>query len=292
MKKVFGIILAAALALPMFAETDAKADYSDWLPKQGDWNIQIGMDPLALVMGGTWSQVGGFSFGYMLTDQLGLRATCGLNLDIWNTREYAQDDAAVAENPFSKQKVTDCRKSTKVGGTFSLGVDYRVGKTKKVQGVFGAGLMYGAYFVEKYNYTYGNAITEYNQIPSTNLTQYDGTTSVWATFPAVATGVSNGRILRQYGAGTGAGTGPRQMFGLYVSAGIEWFVTPKMAIGLNANLNLMYQFMHAYTAEYEGWSQYEHKTITWTEQDKPVQDGFSFSTADAAGMKMYFSVYL
>ncbi len=47
MKKVFGIILAAALAMPMFAETDAKADYSDWLPKQGDWNIQIGMDPLA-----------------------------------------------------------------------------------------------------------------------------------------------------------------------------------------------------------------------------------------------------
>ncbi|MBO7459089.1 MAG: hypothetical protein J6T80_07545 [Paludibacteraceae bacterium] len=288
MKKVFGLILAAALALPMFAETDAKADYSDWLPKAGEWNVQIGMSPTAIVMGGTWSNIGGFAAGYMVTDHLGVRASLGLNVDLWNKREYAQDDAAVAVNPFSKAKVVDSRKHENLGATVSVGVDYHVGDSKKVQGVFGAGLMYGVKALDKYTYTYGNAITEYNQLPSTNMTLPDGATSVWAPFPAVATGIDNGRILRQYD----GDSNPRMMVGLYLSAGLEWFVTPKLALGLNCNVNLMYQFMHAYTTEYEGWSQFEHKVVNWTEKEKPAENGFTFSTNDVAGLRIYMSMYL
>ncbi len=285
MKKILGLMLVASLALPMFAADDN----ADFLPKAGDWNLQIGMDPMAIVMGGTWSQVGGFSAGYMVSDNLGIKATLGLDIDLWNTRKYAQDDAAVAANPFSKDKIVDSRKRTSVGAIVSLGADYHVGKGK-VQGVFGAGLMYGVKAIDKYEYFYNNAITELNQIPSTNLTLYDGVTSVWAPFPAAATGIDNGRILRQYG--DAVGNGRRQMVGLYLSAGIEWFVAPKLALGLNANLNIMYQFMHAYTAEYEGWSTIENKVVTWTEAEQPMENGFSLSTADAAGLKIYMSVYL
>jgi len=291
MKKIFGIMLAAVLAMPVLAETDANADYSDWLPKAGDWNVQIGMDPKALVMGGTWSTVGGFAAGYMVTDKIGIRASLGLNVELWNKREYAQDDAAVAENAFSKAKVTDTQKHQSVGGTFSLGVDWHVGSTHKVQGVFGLGLMYGAKAIDKYEYFYNNAISEYNQMPSTNLMMPNGKETVWAKFGEgahIASGIDNARVLRLY---DGA-QGPRQMVGLYLSAGLEWFVTPKMALGLNANLNLMYQFMHAYTTEYEGWSTIEHQVVKWTEKEKPVEDGISFSTADAVGLKMYMSVYL
>ena len=282
MKKILGLFLVAALALPVFAEADG-----DFLPKAGDWNVQIGMDPLAIVMGGNWSTVGGFSAGYMVTDNLGIKATLGLNVDLWNNRKYAQDDAAVAANPFSKQKVVDSRKHTSLGGSFSIGADYHVGKGK-VQGVFGGGLMYGIKAIDKYEYFYNNAITEFNQVPSTNLTLPDGATAVWTPFPATATGIAAGRILRQYD----AGSNPRQMVGLYLSAGLEWFVAPKLALGLNANINIMYQFMHAYTAEYEGWSAYENKVVNWVEQEQPMENGFSFSTADAAGIKIYMSVYL
>ncbi|MBR1929241.1 MAG: hypothetical protein IJ834_05835 [Paludibacteraceae bacterium] len=288
MKKLFSIILAAALVAPMFAETDANADYSDWLPKAGDWNIQVGMSPTAIVMGGTWSNIGGFSAGYMITDKMSVRASLGLNVDVWNTRKYAQDDAAVAKNAFSKQKVVDSRKHESLGGTISVGADWHVGSKHKVQGVFGVGLMYGFKAIDKYTYYYNNAITELNQIPSTNLTLPDGTTAVWANFPSEATGIANGRVLRQYD-GT---SGPRQMVGLYLSAGLEWFVTPKLALGLNANVNCIYQFMHAYTTEYEGWSQYEHKVVKWTEAEQPMENGFSFKTSDVAGFTMYMSIYL
>lgn len=290
MKKVFGIILAAALAMPMFAETKAGADYSDWLPKAGDWNVQIGMDPTALVMGGTWSNIGGFSAGYMVTDVIGIRATLGLDVNIWNNREYARDDAAFAANALSKAKVTDTQHIQRVGGTVSLGADFHVGKKSKVQGVFGVGLMYGFKALDQYTYTYGNAITEYNQKPSVGaITLPDTENDVWSKFPAEATGVQYGRVLRQYN----GNAQPRQMTGLYLSAGLEWFVTPKLALGLNASLKFMYQFMTAYTTEYEGWSQFEHKTIHWTESEQPYEDGFTFSTADGAvGMKIYMSVYL
>ena len=44
MKKIISIMLVAALAMPMFAEKRtpeerANADYSAWLPQQGDFSI-------------------------------------------------------------------------------------------------------------------------------------------------------------------------------------------------------------------------------------------------------------
>ena len=298
MKKVFGIILAAALSLPMFAETKANADYSDWLPKAGDWNVQVGMNPLAIVMGGTWSEIGGFSASYMVTDMIGVRATLGLDVNVWNNREYARDDAAFALNGLSKAKVVDTQKIQRVGGSFSLGADFHVGSKSKVQGVFGVGLMYGFKGLDQYTYTYGNAITEFNQKPSVGAIELPDThDNVWSKFAVVdgegvgiATGITDARVLRQYNNGEGT---PRQMAGLYLNAGVEWFVTPKLALGMNASLNFMYQFMTAYTTEYEGWSQIEHKVVRWTESEQPYEDGFNFSTSDGlVGLKMYLSVYL
>ena len=286
MKKLLGIMLAASLALPVLAETDANADYSDWLPKAGDWNIQIGMDPKAIVMGGNWTTIGGFSAGYMVTDNIGVKATLGLNVDLWNHRTYARDDAKFAENPFSRQKVVDTRKSTKVEGSVSLGADYHVGSKHKVQGVFGGGLMYGVRVLDKLEYTYGNAINEFNQNPSSKMLDKDNVATTGIL--DVIDGVTHSRILKQQQTGDDA----TQMVGLYLSAGLEWFVTPKLALGLNANINFMYTFNNAYTTEYEGWSNFENKVVTWKEAEVPVEDGFTFSTADAVGLKMYMSVYL
>lgn len=298
MKKLFGIVFAAALAMPMLAESD----YSDWLPKAGDWNIQIGMDPKAIVMGGTWSSVGGFSAGYMVTDNIGIRATLGMNAEIWNHRDYAPDQAALALNEFSKDKVVDTQKRTSLGGSFSLGADYHVGSASKVQGVFGAGLVYGFKGIDKYEYFYGNAITEYNQKPMTALTDAEGN-SVWDKFgaaaidkepesaPQNASGIEFGRVLKETGASAMEGT-PRQMIGLYLSAGIEWFVTPKLALGLNTDITFRYQFMQAYTTTYEGWDQFKHERVEWIESEKPMENGFEFKMADAVGLKIYMSVYL
>ena len=288
MKKIFGLMLAAALAMPMFAETDAKADYSDWLPKAGDWNVVVGMNPLGIVMGGSWSNVGGFAAGYMVTDKMSVKASIGLDLMLWNNRGYARDDAKWFENPFSMAKVEDTRRDTRFGGTISVGAEWHVGETRKVQGVFGAGLMYGAK-VERRNYTYGNGITQYNQVPTvTNELGRDGNPIMPGYVALEGSDILNARVLSQYN----TAANPLQMVGVYGSAGIEWFVIPKMAIGMNASLNIMYQFMNAYTTKYEGWSSQQSKLVEWTDATRPMENGFSFKTSDLLGLTMFLSVYL
>ena len=267
------------------------SEYSDWYPKAGDWNVMVGMNPMAIVMGGTWSRIGGFSAGYMLTDKMGLKLSLGLDISIWNNRGYARDDAAFASNPLSMQKVTDKRKDTRTGGTVSIGADWHIGSSGKVQGVFGAGIMYG-FNMNKQEFTYGNVITEINQVPTiTDALDRDGNRIVPAynTFnPIAGSDIINGRILKRYN----DATNPLQMVGVYGSAGIEWFVTPKLALGLNATLNIMYEFMNAYTTTFEGWSNQQSKLIEWTQSERPKQDGFALSTSNLIGLNIYMSVYL
>ena len=59
----------------------------------------------------------------------------------------------------------DSRKANLTYGSIAVGVEYRVGKTRPVQGVFGGGVNY-AFGQRTYRFNYGNAITEMNQTPT------------------------------------------------------------------------------------------------------------------------------
>jgi len=312
MKKILSIMLAVALAMPMFAEKRtpeerANADYSSWLPQAGEFSLGFNFNPLATFVGNLFNgtagnflaplageSLGGNNFlapigapnmlsimgTYMLTDNLGVRGNIGLGVYTWNNRGYVIDDALKFSNPYSTIEGIDKAHSIDVGASFSAGIEYRVGK-RNVQGVFGGGLTYGFWGIQKDTYNYYNAITKDNQNPH-NAGLYTG-----AVNPKFATDYSfidNPRVLAQYAQG---GT---HIFGLYGSVGVEWFVAPKIALGLNVNVLIDYQWNPARVEEWEGWNHFTEQVDKITIHDTAKQDGFSFTT-DNIGANLYVAFY-
>ena len=151
MKKILSILLVAALATPMFAEKmspeeAANADYSGWLPAQGEFFIGFSVDPFANFIGkmfqsadptnytqygasATDYNIGGQTLltapavsimgGYMLTDNLALKANIGLIINWERTIYNVQDDKAQFENPFARSIVNDVKINGQYGGSFA-----------------------------------------------------------------------------------------------------------------------------------------------------------------------------
>lgn len=302
MKKVLTIMLAAALAMPMFAEKltpeeRANADYSSWTPKAGDYCIGFSLDPFADFVGQMFNIAGSGSYDgklggkalvnpivsitgeYMLTDQLGVRANLGFIVDYERTLTNVDDAAAKWENPYSRQQVQDAYRAGQYGGSFSAGIDYRIGK-RNVQGVFGAGLVY-AFQTMSNKYSYGNKITEVLQAPEiADPTLYS----------AVESYLPNARLIND--AVSAAGTDQIwHRFGLYTSVGVEWFVAPKICLGLNVNLDLLYKVSNNVCKQYEGWNTVTDKYEIYTDtRHVSNYSGVTFSTENI-GANLYASFY-
>ena len=310
MKKLLSILLAAALAVPMFAERPtpeerANADYSAWLPQAGDFSVGFNFDPIATFVGNMFNNTVGnnlaapagqtltdrFAGGmphmasimgtYMATDRLGIRANIGLAISTRTDRAYVQDDAAKFFNPYSTLEGLDRHKKLDLGASFSVGVEYRVGK-RRVQGVFGLGATYGFWGIRKDSYSYYNAITAGNQNPS-----QAGLAGTYVN-PKFATDYSfidNPRLLEMSG-----DVGHSHVAGIYGSVGVEWFVAPKISLGLNVNLLLDYQWTAARTQKWEGWNNILRERQEITIHDTAMQDGFTFTT-DNIGANLYVAFY-
>ena len=305
-------MLVAALALPMFAqeqeapkEKKAKVDYSEYLPQQGDFSLGFSINPIATFIGnlfngygtnGTANRLGAVTGeplaksqllgtpnmasimgSYMLTDNWAVRANIALGVRTGTNRAYVIDDAAKFMNPYSTTEGLDRQKWQNIGAAFSAGGEYRVGK-RRVQGVFGFGLTYGFWGVTRNDYTYYNAFTDANQNP-TNA----GLAPVPA-LPADYAWLSNPRQLSQYT------TGGTHIFGAYGTVGVECFIAPKVALGLNVNVLLNYEWSPARVAEYEGWNTYTQQQQRIAIHDGASRSGFTFST-DNIGANLYFAFY-
>lgn len=304
MKKILSIMLVAALAMPMFAEKlspeeRANADYSSWTPQAGDFAIGFSLDPFADFLGkmlntasrGDYNkEIGGQGLvnpivsimgEYMLTDQLGVRANVGFIVDYNREIQNVDDAAAKWENPYSRAQVQDVKKAGQYGASFSAGVDYRLGK-RNVQGVFGAGLVY-AFQTYSTKYSYGNAITQVLQHPEISGLNTDGYVAPEGYLP-------NARLINDAADFTGADK-IWHRFGLYTSVGVEWFVAPKICLGLNVNLDLLYKVSNNVCKQYEGWNtttdQYEIYTDT---RNLYNYSGVTFSTENI-GANLYASFY-
>lgn len=289
------VVASAAFAEKATPEERAARDYSTWLPAQGDWSIGFSLDPIATFVGNmfnnstfnTLTDLGGESLSafnrplvsfmgtYMLSDQLSVRGNVGLVLGWKNDKQYVQDDAQLLLNPLSHAKVIDHYNSLTTGGSISLGVEYRVGKTRPVQGVFGGGLMY-EFDVNQDKYAYGNAISDWNQLPSE---AYGAIVSVPVPYYT-----GGGRVLRNYDAIM------NHTVGLYGSVGIEWFVAPKIALGANVNLLLAYTIKDQRFQDVEGWNTITDQRETWTELIKPRHGELNFGSSNI-GANLYMAFY-
>lgn len=290
MKK--SIILTAVLAFLCTAlsakDGKEKKDVSEYLPEAGDFAISVSANPFINFVGNIFNNTvdqtigtfGGDPYNagginrpaptvsiagkYMLTDELGLRVNLGWIHNSNTRNEYVKDDAELKNNPLSGKKLTDSYITRESGGSFSAAIEYRVGK-RRVQGVFSAGLMY-AFSYNRTKYTYGNAITEINQNPSAEVPDYEVT--------PVPDGFSSMRYLSKFS------NSPSNYAGLILSAGIEWFVAPKVSIGGEVNISALYNWTKAIYYTGEGFNTLSNAVETWTELESPSSHGFSFGTGN------------
>lgn len=303
--KIFTMALSLLVATAAFAdgadkptpEDKGKKDYSSWLPAQGDMSVGFSLDPLATFAGNlfngnldnTLEDLAGEPLlyrqlpnscvsimgTYMLTNELAVRANIGFGYSLKQNNFFVQDDAALAFDDLSNAKVIDQMNSQILSGSFSAGIEYRLGKRLPIQGVFGAGLSY-ACGMSKSTYAYGNAITQLNQNPSMN--------SEMPATEAVTKYLPNARLLSVQSSDM------IHMVGVYGSVGVEWFVTPKVALGANVNLGIYYELNPSETYVYEGWNTITEQVDQHTELVAPASHGFHFGT-DNIGASLYMAFY-
>ena len=278
----------------LWAEEKQQKQY---LPEEGDWALGIDVVPILKYIGNAFNgtdgsngldHVGGTPFTsghfgnqglmptvsimgkYMLTDEWAVRANVGLMISSANDKAYSPDDKALLTNPFSEAKVIDRARYDRNSMSMLLGAEYRKG-ARRIQGVFGAGLLF-AFQNSKETYSWGNALTEINQSPTSHS---------FANMPTLPTGY---RALKQNGAGSDF------YLGLTGSAGIEWFVAPKIALGAEVNLSLYYIFGTQTYVESEGYNATLGKVETRTDLYAPGSNGIYFGT-ESLGGSLYMTFY-
>ncbi|WP_283389582.1 hypothetical protein [Barnesiella viscericola] len=295
MKKIIAIILSACLFPAMLWAEDK--EQKQYLPEEGDWALGIDVVPILKYIGNAFngtngsnelSHVGGTPFTsghfgnqglmptvsimgkYMLTDEWAVRANVGLMISSANDKAYSIDDKALLTNPFSEAKVVDGARYDRNGMSMLLGAEYRKG-SRRIQGVFGAGLLF-AFQNSKETYSWGNALTEINQSP---------TSHTFANMPTLPNGY---RALTQNEAGSDF------YLGVTGSAGVEWFVAPKIALGAEVNLSLYYIFGTQTYVESEGYNATLGKVETRTDLYAPGSNGIYFGT-ESLGGSLYMTFY-
>lgn len=276
MKHILTILTAIALcSLPFTAQAQSEEDY---LPKAGDLGLSVSANPLSQIATGvSYTQpLVSIAGKYMVSDKSALFLNVGWIYNYNHNNYYADDDAALYLDPFSRAKVIDTREDQITGLNVSFGGERRIGKGK-VQGVFGGGIMY-AFSYYDIRYSYGNAITSINQQPSISDDLYNN-----IDYPDVP-GVSYQRYLSEFN------ITPTHYIGLTGYAGVEWFVAPKVSVGAKLYLTAAYRFLSGdyYTAE--GYNYLTGQVEEWTELLRPSSHGFSFNR-DNVGMDISFNFY-
>lgn len=290
MRKLLVTITIAAACLGMAAQETATQSY---LPQKGDWAFGVDVVPLLKTIGGSYNSneepgVGGTVFSpdiestyvkpnvsvmgkYMLTDKWAVKVNLGVVFTNKNRKLYTTDDlsAAIATG---EEKVVDARRSTRSGGSLMAGMEYRLG-SHRVQGVFGAGLLFG-FTTDKVKYSYGNTMTDLNQHPTTAFPYPDGA----------------GVVPDGYRVISNSFDGPNFVVGAYGSAGVEWFVAPKISLGASVDLYLYGALASKGIVKSEGYSEAYQKVVERTDLYTPGNTGFNFGT-DNIGGSLYMTFY-
>lgn len=306
MNKIAAAVLAVTLALPAFAQEQggssngketpaqrAERDYSSWLPSAGEFSIGFGLDPLTTWVGqlfnghNTGNALGklhgdpmtgtptiGIMGSYQLSSQLGVKANIGFRNTRLSHQEYVLDDALLFANPLSEAKVADQMVAHSKVMSFALGADYRIGGKHAVQAVLGAGLIYTRQSMAN-KFSYGNAITEANQNPTTN--DYGMNVGSLHGF------IPNARLKESASA--------VNTFGLYGSVGVEWFFVPKVCLGANVNIQLTNEREARGFETWEGWNTSTQKLEeAHTDLGTTKANTTTFATSHL-GSNLYISFY-
>lgn len=272
------------------------------LPKAGDFGIGVDLVPVLRYVGNIFTGVNDGNgtnytgFGgeqvlinnvvnpavsimgrYMITDNWVARLNFGIIADVTQTAVYVPDDAAREMDPMSQAQVIDSRNHSMTGGSIALGVQYRFGK-RRVQGYAGADLIYG-FGIEKNEYSYGNAITELNQIPSRHPWEnpiMDPYPSQWSDAFVLSSSNVNGAASHVFGAG--------------LNIGMEIFLTSYMSLGGEISFTFLGTYVPQQYQVLEGFNTYSNSVETWTQLVSPATTSFHCGTENLGG-KLYMMFY-
>ena len=301
-KKITALLMLSVL--PLGVLTAQELNEKDYLPKAGDWAIGIDMQPVYEFFGNLFytgqggaatnrnslGQFGGEeTFGianipfsimgkYMLDNTMALRVNLGLGKQVLNNNEFAPDDLARFLDPLSEADVIDNQKINRAAYSIAAGLEFRRGK-ERIQGYAGADLLF-AMNKTKYNYTWGNAITEINQTPShTNNFGY----AAGAGYNPGYAGYLNGeRVLENYSNSLFLGVAGR--------VGVEYFVVPKLSFGGEVSLAIYEQFDRQRYVISEGFNAANGAVEQHTELRFPADRTFNMRT-DNLGGKLFMMFY-
>ena len=266
--KIKILLASACMMLASTTYVDAKKPEKNYLPEAGD--VTIGVNAIPAIpflnyLGNMFGKVqdndinpieiGGVPafnkgvipgldnptmsiFGkYFLTDKTAIRLNVGIGINSQTQSNYVQDDAALAEDPLSVDLVEDTYKYRNSGISVAVGYEWRRGG-KRLQGFWG-GQAILAYSNSKHFFGYGNAITELNQNPTS--------TNIWADADILID--ENGNPITQPNLNTNIGGNSRLLmqsdgrswtYGLGGFIGVEYYIAPKISIGCEMSLNLLW----------------------------------------------------
>lgn len=297
MKKLISIITIICLLPLMGVSAQEKAE-KQYLPEEGDWAIGIDVVPLLKYVGNAFNgsqeneieSLGGAPFTknnknfrnrmlmpdvsimgkYMLTDEWALRANVGIMVRSEYDRRYVKDDKAALLNPLSNDKVIDKAHHSRNGMSIAVGAEYRKG-SKRVRVYSELDCYLRSKTIKPL--IAGEMKTTINQNPSIAFDRNNETM------------LGDNRILKNNGQGSDFYTG------ITGSAGVEWFIAPKISLGAEVNLSLYYLFGNQTYIESEGYNTSTQKIETRTDLVSPGNRGFYIGTESLGGslnMTFYF----
>ena len=255
MKKV---LLSIGLALCVFsASAQETREARVFTPQAGDFSISVDATPFLNYAGnifGSHANAPAFNEGiirgrYFLSERSAIRASLDFGFNTSITRTF-EDEAGNPDN-----EVTNIRRAANNSFGLSVGYEFRRG-TGRLQAFYGAEVLLGL-SGGRTNYTWGNDLSEDNPL------------SWWRT------------TQERPGLGFGAGLGG--------FVGVEYFITPRIAVGAEVGLSLVYSNIGRGATDQERWFNDEIETRTldgmWS------TGGFMFSTNSMSGGSIFLSFF-
>ena len=290
MRKI-GIICIALIfvASNLFAQEEVKPvqktkkDFSEILPQAGDFALGLDMARLtqsilssitnAGAQNPAWAFQSDFYGKYFLTDKSALRLRLGVGINNFTERQFVKDDVANLTNPLENDPITmaktvDTWKQRKSLVELGIGYEYRR-SLWRVQGYVG-GEIFGGIDMRRDSYTYGNAITETNQEPTTtNLPD-------WNNRNPINSGSYRGLDAKTQGFTAGASA----------IIGADLYLCRNLSIGAEFRLEGRWKYTNERTMTTETWLM--DQVYKAEEKVKPATSSFGLNPAWGLNLMIHF----
>ncbi len=210
---------------------------------------------------------------YMYTDDIALRVNFGMLYTKTVNQLYSYDDVALINDPLSEATVIDEQVNRVSGASIAVGAQYRRGYNR-IQGYAAIDALYAFGRVTS-DYTYGNAISEVNQVPSRNIYEAPSyTPSYWTQGYVLESGCNS--VSRSIGAA--------------LSFGVEYFFASHVSIGGEVSYSARYTWCGEQYQVTEGYNTLTTAVESRKEKISPGSSTMSVETGNLGG-KLYMMFY-